>query len=102
MFGLVGKGFAAAKRGSRGCRDAGSKLSLTGNDATRGLFASLSVDIAQLKSTSAVTRGHDRLRRKRDGPNGEVNRKGFLHVCPKSSVDFKCRSDRTPAPTAPL
>jgi len=42
---------------------------------TRGLFAFLSVDIAQLKSTSVVTRGHNRLRKGSDLT--EVNREGF-------------------------
>lgn len=80
-------------RGVQSCRSRGT----TRRDATRGLFASLSVDIAQLKSTSAVTRGHDHLRRKRDGPNGEVNRRGFPHVCPKP-----IRPISSVHPTAPL
>ncbi|KYN03327.1 hypothetical protein ALC62_05827 [Cyphomyrmex costatus] len=45
-------------------------------NATRGLFAFLSVDIAQLKSTSVVTRGRNRLRRKGSNPT-KVNQEGF-------------------------
>lgn len=52
-----------------------TKLSITGA-TRRGLFAFLSVDIAQLKSTSVVTRGHNRLRRKGLDPT-KVNREGF-------------------------
>lgn len=60
MLEIIGKGFATAKK--EGVRWCSSKLSLTGEGGERrGLFAtSLSVDIAQLKSTLVVTRGHDR------------------------------------------
>lgn len=70
MFRLAGKGFAAVKKGC------GYEAVAHGGSATRGLFAFLSVDIVQLKSTSVVTRRHSRLRRKGSDPT-EVNREGF-------------------------
>ncbi|EGI63853.1 hypothetical protein G5I_07730 [Acromyrmex echinatior] len=48
---LAGKGFAAARRGC----EVRHKAVDHGGNATCGLFAFLSVDIAQLKSTSVVT-----------------------------------------------
>ncbi|TGZ56185.1 hypothetical protein DBV15_01641 [Temnothorax longispinosus] len=58
-----------------------------GGNAARGLFAFLSVDIAQLKSTSVVTRGHNRLRRKGVGSDGGKPR-GF-RTCPKPTRRFR-------------
>ena len=45
------------------CSQRVSKLSLAVIATSLGLSTSLSVDIAQLKSTSVVTHEHDRLRR---------------------------------------
>lgn len=79
MFEIIGKGFAAAKR-----EYATVQLKAVAHERRRGstcgLFAiSLSVDIAQLKSTSVVTRGHDRLRRK--GSQSDIGKpKGFSNV----------------------
>lgn len=61
MFGLVGKGFCGSEKGiegtTRGKGTARGWLKAVAHEgnATRGLFASLPVDIAQLKSTSVVT-----------------------------------------------
>lgn len=79
MFEIIGKGFAAAKRE---CATVQLKAVVRGRErgTTCGLFAtSLSVDIAQLKSTSMVTRGHDRLRRK--GTQSDIGKpRGFSNV----------------------
>ncbi|KYN22984.1 hypothetical protein ALC57_04767 [Trachymyrmex cornetzi] len=72
---LAGKGFAAAKREC----EVRHKAVDHGSNATRGLFVFLSVDIAQLKSTSVVTRRHNRLRRKGLDLT-KVNREGFERV----------------------
>lgn len=83
MFRLAGKGFAAVKRGC----EVRHKAVAHGGSATRGLFAFLSVDIAQLKSTSVVTREHNRLRRKGSAPM-KVNREGFERAR-NLSADFE-------------
>ncbi|KYN31972.1 hypothetical protein ALC56_13725 [Trachymyrmex septentrionalis] len=85
---LAGKDFAAAKRGC----EVRYKAVDHGGNATRGLFAFLSVDIAQLKSTSVVTRGHNRLRRKGLDLT-KVNRQGF-RTCPKPTRRFRASANR--------
>lgn len=84
MFRLAGKGFAAVKRGC----EVRHKAVAHGGSATRGLFAFLSVDIAQLKSTSVVTREHNRLRRK--GFEGKP--RGF-RTCPKPIRRFRASAN---------